>query len=66
MNQEDYWAVISSYFGSGALVRQQVESFNDFLKTQVQEIIGESPEIVVIPEPQHMPGQPIENLVRRG
>ena len=38
---EDCWTVISSYFDTKGLVSQQIDSFNDFQETTVQELIEE-------------------------
>ena len=62
--QQDSWNVINSFFDAKGLVRQQLDSFNEFLNTTIQEIIDETPEIVVRPENQHMPGQDAEGEER--
>eukprot|EP00955_Chlamydomonas_euryale_P116435 366417-Chlamydomonas_euryale.AAC.3 len=56
ITQEDAWAVISAFFEEKGLVRQQLDSFNEFVSNTMQEIIDETPEIVVKPENQHVPG----------
>lgn len=56
ITQEDAWAVISAFFEEKGLVRQQLDSFNEFVSNTMQEIIDESPEISVKPENQHNPG----------
>jgi DNA-directed RNA polymerase II subunit RPB2 len=56
ITQEDAWAVISAFFEEKGLVRQQLDSFDEFVSNTMQEIIDEAPEIVVRPESQHMPG----------
>ncbi len=55
IDQEDAWAVVSAFFGNKGLVRQQLDSFNEFINTTVQEIVDESSEIVVRPQSQHNP-----------
>jgi DNA-directed RNA polymerase subunit B len=42
---DDRWAVVESYFKSRGLVRQHLDSFNDFIKNKLQEIIDEQGEI---------------------
>ncbi len=54
--QEDSWNVITAFFDNKGLVRQQLDSFNEFVDCTIQEIIDETPEIVVKPESQHLPG----------
>ncbi|KAG1677370.1 hypothetical protein FOA52_010749 [Chlamydomonas sp. UWO 241] len=67
ITQEDAWAVISAFFEEKGLVRQQLDSFNEFVSNTMQEIIDEMPEIVVRPESQHIPGveQPTEDREMR-
>lgn len=50
--QEDSWAVITSYFEEKGLVRQQLESFDEFINSQMQEIVDENDEHVVTPQQQ--------------
>eukprot|EP00897_Mesotaenium_endlicherianum_P010856 jgi/Mesen1/979/ME000012S00529 len=57
INQEDAWAVISSYFEEKGLVRQQLDSFNEFVQDTMQDIVDESADIEIRPESQHAPGR---------
>ncbi|EPS65990.1 hypothetical protein M569_08783, partial [Genlisea aurea] len=57
ITQEDAWAVISAYFEEKGLVRQQLDSFDEFIQNTMQEIVDESAQIEIRPEPQHYPGQ---------
>ena len=54
--QEDAWAVISAFFDEKGLVRQQLDSFNEFIMSNMQEIVDEYGTFVVKPEAQHDPG----------
>lgn len=38
----DYWTIISSYFEGRGLVRQQLDSFNEFVENTIQEIVDEN------------------------
>ena len=38
---EDCWTVIQSFFDSKGLVSQQLDSFDEFAGTTMQEIVGE-------------------------
>lgn len=49
-------AVISAYFEEKGLVRQQLDSFNDFINTSLQEIVDENSTLVIMPQNQHNPG----------
>jgi DNA-directed RNA polymerase II subunit RPB2 len=60
ITQEDAWAVISAYFEEKGLVRQQLDSFDEFVQSTMQEIVDESPEIEIRPEAQHNPNQQLE------
>lgn len=51
--QESCWEVINSYFKEKGLVRQQLDSFNDFVGVTLQEIIDNTPPIEVEAKPQH-------------
>ncbi|KAI1802142.1 DNA-dependent RNA polymerase II beta subunit [Daldinia bambusicola] len=44
---EDCWTVIGSYFKRKGLVSQQIDSFNDFQETTIQELIEEYSQISV-------------------
>ncbi|EFJ26449.1 hypothetical protein SELMODRAFT_172903 [Selaginella moellendorffii] len=57
ITQEDAWAVISAYFEEKGLVRQQLDSFDEFIQNTMQEIVDESSEIEIKPESQHNPGR---------
>lgn len=54
--QEDAWAVISAFFEEKGLVRQQLDSFNEFINSNMQEIVDEYGQLIVKPESQHDPG----------
>lgn len=56
ITQEDAWAVISAYFEEKGLVRQQLDSFDEFIQNTMQEIVDESSDIEIRPESQHNPG----------
>ncbi|KAG5860186.1 DNA-directed RNA polymerase subunit B [Encephalitozoon hellem] len=45
--KEHSWSIISSFFEQKGLVRQQLDSFDQFVKTKMQEVIDESPAIIV-------------------
>ena len=54
--QESCWIVISSYFDEKGLVRQQLDSFDEFIQMSVQRIVEDSPPIDLQAEAQHMSG----------
>lgn len=57
VTQEDAWAVISSYFEEKGLVRQQLDSFDEFIQNTMQELVDDSRHIRITPESQYNPGQ---------
>ncbi|CAI9738821.1 DNA-directed RNA polymerase II subunit RPB2 [Octopus vulgaris] len=54
--QEACWIVISSYFDEKGLVRQQLDSFDEFIQMSVQRIVEHSPAIDLQAEAQHTSG----------
>jgi DNA-directed RNA polymerase II subunit RPB2 len=56
ITQEDTWTVISAYFEEKGLVRQQLDSFDAFIQNTMQELVDESPDLILQPESQHKPG----------
>lgn len=42
LKSTDSWVVISAYFAEKGLVRQQLDSFNEFIENTVQEIVDET------------------------
>lgn len=62
MWQEACWIIISAYFDEKGLVRQQLDSFDEFIQMSVQRIVEDSPQIDLQAEAQHTTGA-IENPV---
>ena len=56
VTQEDAWSVISAYFEEKGLVRQQLDSFDEFIQNTMQELVDDSGSIRVSPEIQHTIG----------
>ena len=50
ITSNDAWNVITSYFEEHGLVSQQIGSFNQFLDSNIQEIINENNLISIIPD----------------
>ncbi|KAF6030422.1 POLR2B [Bugula neritina] len=55
--QEGCWIVISSYFDEKGLVRQQLDSFDEFIQMNVQRIVEDTPPVDLQAEAQHRGGQ---------
>lgn len=47
ITQEDCWSIISSYFEQKGLVRQQLDSFDTFIKNTMQEVVDDNSTIIV-------------------
>uniref|UniRef100_A0A914C9Z3 DNA-directed RNA polymerase subunit beta n=1 Tax=Acrobeloides nanus TaxID=290746 RepID=A0A914C9Z3_9BILA len=61
--QEACWVVISAYFDEKGLVRQQLDSFDEFIQMIVQRIVEDSPAVELQSEVQHFSGD-IENPIQ--
>ncbi|KAF2356716.1 RNA polymerase Rpb2 domain 7 [Trinorchestia longiramus] len=55
--QEACWLVISSYFDEKGLVRQQLDSFDEFITMTIQRIVEDSLDIDLQAEAQHTSGE---------
>ncbi|CAL1261965.1 unnamed protein product, partial [Larinioides sclopetarius] len=55
--QEACWIVISAYFDEKGLVRQQLDSFDEFIQMSVQRIVEDTPPIDLQAEAQHTTGE---------
>ena len=56
--QEACWIVISSYFDEKGLVRQQLDSFDEFIQMSVQRIVEDTPPIELQAESQYDNSEP--------
>ena len=45
ITSEDCWTVISSFFESKGLVSQQLDSFDEFISTTMQELVEEQGQV---------------------
>eukprot|EP00210_Caulerpa_lentillifera_P005654 g5407.t1 len=52
-SEDERWIVVSSFFRAKGLVRQQLDSFKEFMENTLQEIIIENGDILIKPESQH-------------
>ena len=57
---EDVWVVINEFFESNGMVKQQLDSFNNFMHPTIQSLITDNQEINIKPESQHRPGEEFE------
>ncbi|KAI0082095.1 DNA-dependent RNA polymerase II second largest subunit [Panus rudis PR-1116 ss-1] len=53
ITQEDCWAVISSFFKAKGLVRQQLDSFDEFVQNTMQELVDENSDLILDQADQH-------------
>ena len=64
ITSNDAWNVITSYFEEHGLVSQQIGSFNQFLDSNIQEIINENNLITIIPDTKYNPNQKINSNIK--
>lgn len=57
ISEEDSWKVIDSFFNQYSLVSQQIQSYNYFLQTTIQDIVEEIGKITIRPEKQYRPSK---------
>ena len=50
IDEKDCWKVASAYFKQFGLVSQQINSFNNFIKKYIQEIIDDNKTIIIKPD----------------
>ncbi|XP_065578696.1 DNA-directed RNA polymerase II subunit RPB2 [Artemia franciscana] len=55
--QEACWIVINAYFDEKGLVRQQLDSFDEFIQMSIQRIVEDTPPIELQAEAQHISGE---------
>ena len=65
ISQEDAWVVINAYFDKRGLVKQQLDSYDQFILSSIQEMVDDQGQIVVTPENQYIPGREAEMVRRR-
>lgn len=63
ITSEDCWTVISSFFNEKGLVSQQLDSFDEFIETTIQELVWEDKHLIVDQPAQH--ATPDDNINKR-
>lgn len=63
VTQRDAWAVISAFFEERGLVKQQLDSFDQFIETTMQELVDDAGEVRVTPDEQFQPGQEVQQYM---
>lgn len=53
ITQEDCWTIISSFFDAKGLVRQQLDSFDEFVQNTMQELVDENSDLILDAADQH-------------
>lgn len=54
ISTEDCWTVISSFFEAKGLVSQQLESFEEFIESSIQELVLEDKKLILDQPAQHI------------
>jgi hypothetical protein len=62
ITQEDAWVIINKYFETKGLVRQQLDSFDEFLQNSIQELIDDAGEVRIIPEDQFLSDKQVDKV----
>lgn len=62
IDQDQTWHVIRAYFEGVGLVRQQLDSFEEFIMTKMQDIVDEADPLVLTPEATGNPGEEMERV----
>ena len=57
---EDAWSVVTAFFHEKGLVRQQLDSFDEFVNNSMQELVNDLPEIEVKPNQQYLSTEEID------
>lgn len=63
LSQEDCWTVITSFFDEKGLVRQQLDSFDEFVQNTMQELVDENADLILDQGDQHS-GHATDGVVR--
>jgi DNA-directed RNA polymerase II subunit RPB2 len=53
ITEDDCWAVISGFFAQKGLVRQQLDSFDEFVQNTMQELVDENSDLILDQADQH-------------
>ncbi|THH33154.1 hypothetical protein EUX98_g1063 [Antrodiella citrinella] len=53
ISHDDCWSVITSFFQQKGLVRQQLDSFDEFVQNTMQELVDENAELILDQADQH-------------
>ncbi|KAF8756235.1 DNA-directed RNA polymerase subunit beta' [Rhizoctonia solani] len=53
ITQEDCWTIITSFFDEKGLVRQQLDSFDEFVQNTMQELVDERADLILDQSDQH-------------
>lgn len=61
--QEDFWRIITSFFKDKGLVRQQIDSYNDFIDNSIKQVVREHSKII-LQTANHQNTGPNDTLVR--
>ncbi len=56
------WIVIDSYFNEKGLVRQQLDSFNEFIEITVQDIVTHAPPLILQPISQYHATEDVQRV----
>ena len=62
---EDCWAVISSFFDTKGLVSQQLDSYDEFTRNTIQDIVKENGSVILEQNTPYNPDEDIDPIIKR-
>lgn len=65
ISPEDCWAVISSFFDSKGLVSQQLDSYDEFTRNTIQDIVKENGSVILEQNTPYNPDEDEDPIIKR-
>ena len=65
ITSEDCWAVISSFFDTKGLVSQQLDSYDEFTRNTIQDIVKENGSVILEQNTPYNPEEDIDPIIKR-
>ena len=65
ITSEDCWAVISSFFDTKGLVSQQLDSYDEFTRNTIQDIVKENGSVILEQNTPYNPDEDIDPIIKR-
>ncbi|KAF2127917.1 RNA polymerase II second largest subunit [Dothidotthia symphoricarpi CBS 119687] len=65
ITSEDCWAVISSFFDTKGLVSQQLDSYDEFTRNTIQDIVKENGSVILEQNTPYNPDEDVDPIIKR-